>query len=84
MYKSSAERKREYQRNLRNIKRVYTCVENGVRYDYGAVTAISLSVWAKRKRDHGVKPILFKDFYDQLSMQEQQEIMVAKYNGEKV
>ena len=76
---SAKERKQEWQRkNLSTKFLLYTCVEDGIQYDYGSITAIALSVWAKDKKSQGIKP-LFKDFFAQLSGEEQSKIRVSKY-----
>lgn len=77
---TAKERKEEWKRkNLYPKTKFYTCVEDGIQYDYGSITATILSVWAKDKKNHGIKP-LFKEFYDQLPSEQQSEIRVSKYN----
>jgi len=80
---SSAEKRKEYhQKYIRTGGIPYTCVENGIQYDYDSIMAITLSVWAKGKKDQGIKP-LFAEFYDQLSLQEQSQVRLSKYKNDQ-
>jgi hypothetical protein len=81
---NARERQQEFLKKwARSGPRIFGIVEDGYQYSYHSITAISFAVWSKCKKDKG-QPMLFKEFYDQLSREEKSEIIAKKYINERV
>jgi hypothetical protein len=81
---NAAEKSRQFHKRYQsNGPRVFGIVESGIHYSYHRNTAASFAVWAKEKKSRG-ESMLFKDFMDQLSRDERDEIRFKPYSGEQL
>jgi hypothetical protein len=65
---------------IRSRERCYSLTEGKREYQYTSEMAGKYALWCKQRKAEG-KNLSFKEFFDQLSYYEQNEIRILKYEG---